>query len=87
MDDTSTGNLISGDGKSVGDISIIVPDGATQFGLSDEGPSKMAKAFLTGLDTGRLVASFKTDPNNKGKYNISLSLHDGNTLTHPIVAQ
>lgn len=87
MDEPSTGRLVGADSNVLGNINMSTPAGAKTHKLVTTGPSKLAKAFLTGLDTGHLVAELETDPSVSGEYKIVFSLNNGNSVTHTITAK
>jgi predicted nucleic-acid-binding protein len=43
------------------------------------GPSLLAAAVISGLDTAILITTFSTDPNVTGDYTITFRRNNGNT--------
>lgn len=75
------------DGHRVGWISVKPPRGARNWSLESEGPSTVATAFVTGIDTGNLRAVLHTDPDVAGVYQLKFQLVGGTTVRHTITAE
>jgi hypothetical protein len=67
--------------RTVGQIRIQSPRGASHFGLTSTGPSAEVDAFpfTLGVKTGLLKIRFHTDPNVAGDYIVDISMNGGNT--------
>ena len=81
MENQSHGRLVQVEGnkaRTVGQLWIDAPAGAEDYGITG-GPSVLGTAVVSGLDTGILVTTFRTDPNISGDYVITFQMNNGNT--------
>ena len=67
-------------GRTVGQVWIQAPPGASDFGLTSSGPSVEVDAFpfTLGVRTGLLKVQFYTDPSVAGNYIVDISINGGN---------
>ena len=87
MDSSGSGRIVGTDNKVLGVVEMNVPVGSSAHELVTDGPSKSAKAFLSGVDAGHLVAELHTDPSVTGDYEIVFSMNNGNSVSHKISAK
>jgi hypothetical protein len=65
--------------KTVGHVWIDAPAGADDYGVTTAGPSAEGPAAISGLATGILVTTFRTDGDVTGDYTITFRMNNGNT--------
>jgi hypothetical protein len=84
MTNSGHGRLVQ-KGRTVGQVLIQAPPGATNYSLSTVmlppggPPSVQITAFGTGVPVGLLGLQFQADPNLTGDYAIDVSMNGGNT--------
>ena len=85
MTNATHGRLVQGT-RTLGQVRIDAPPGASEFGLTTGGPSVLGTSAVSGLDTGVLIMTLHTDPDVTGTYEVALRLHRGNTQTMIVTA-
>lgn len=83
MTSAKQGNIQMPDGSVIGQVKLEAPGDAKGFYLLSA-PSFATKTGLAGFPTGRLVSALKTAPKAQGKYSVTFSLNDGNSIEHVI---
>ena len=78
MTNANHGRLVQR-GRTVGQILIQAPAGASGYELTTTGASTAINTGVTGRPTGLLIVRFVPDPNVQGDYAIDISMNGGNT--------
>ncbi len=80
------GDIVDITGRRIGQVRVSPPPGARDFAIVTDGPSIMAPAFVSGINTGILNVRLQTDPASTGDYEVIFRLLNGNSRTHRITA-
>lgn len=76
------GDIIDNTGRRIGQVRVSPPPGARDFAIVTDGPSTMAPAFVSGINTGVLDVRLRTDAASTGDYEVTFRLLNGNSRTH-----